>query len=73
MMISRDRRGYKEKNWMEMLVTDTSFPEKLIVITWCGLPYIIWLMSESLEVWYRVITSIGIWILINSRRRYSRS
>ena len=65
MMISRDRRGYKEKNWMEMLVTDTSFPEKLIVIAWCGFPYIIWVMTESLDIWYRVITSLGIWLFLS--------
>ena len=64
-MISRDRRGYKEKSFSEMLISDTSFPEKLIVIMRCAMPYLIWVMAEGLEIWYRVITSIGIWLFLS--------
>ena len=64
MIVSRDRGKYKEKSFMEMLISDTSFPEKLIVIMWCGMPYLIWMMAEGLEIWYRVLTSIGVWLLL---------
>ena len=64
MVINRDRRGYKENSFMEMLISDTSFPEKLIVIMWCAMPYLIWMMAEGLEVWYRVLTSIGVWLFL---------
>jgi len=64
-MISRDSRGYKEKSFMETLISDTSFPEKLIVIMWCAMPYLIWMMADGLEIWYRVITSIGVWLFLS--------
>ena len=64
MMISRDRRGYKEKSFSEMLISDTSFPEKLIVILWCGMPYLIWMMADGLGILYKVLTSIGVWIFL---------
>ena len=60
----RHREQIKEKSFSEMLISDTSFPEKLIVIMWCAMPYLIWMMSEGLEIWYRVLTSIGVWILL---------
>ena len=58
----RHREQIKEKGFMETLISDTSFPEKLIVIMWCGMPYMIWMMADGLEIWYRVLVSIGIWI-----------
>ena len=61
-MIRRDQ--IKEKSFMEMLISDTSFPEKLIVILWCGMPYLIWMMAEGLEIWYRILTSIGLFVLL---------
>tara|TARA_Y100000593_G_scaffold85028_1_gene161423 strand:- start:542 stop:790 length:249 start_codon:yes stop_codon:yes gene_type:complete len=60
----RHREQIKEKSFSEMLISDTSFPEKLVVIMWCAMPYLIWMMSEGLEIWYRVLTSIGVWILL---------
>ena len=65
MIVSRDRGKYKEKSFMEMLISDTSFPEKLIVIMWCAMPYLIWMMAEGLEIWYRVLTSIGVWLFLS--------
>ena len=63
-MISRDRRGYKEKSFMEMLISDTSFPEKLIVIMWCGMTYLLWMMAEGLGVVYKVPIVISVWVLL---------
>ena len=62
MMIRRN--DYKDKSFMEMLISDTSFPEKLVVIMWCGMPYIIWMMADGLELMYKIPISIGMWILL---------
>ena len=64
MIVSRDRGKYKEKSFMEMLISDTSFPEKLIVIMWCAMPYLIWMMADGLDIMYKIPISIGIWILL---------
>ena len=61
-MIHR-RNQPKPKGFFEEWL-DTSFPEKLITIAWCGLPYIIWMMCDGLEIWYKVLVSIGVWILL---------
>ena len=58
------RNDFKEKSWTEILISDTSFPEKLISIMWCGMPYLIWMMCDGLEIWYKVLVSIGVWILL---------
>ena len=62
-MMIRDRHKPQSKGWFEEWL-DISFPEKLITIAWCGLPYLIWLMADGLEVWYKVLVSIGVWILM---------
>ena len=54
----------KNKNWGETFISDYSFPEKLIIILWCGFPYLIWMMCDGVEIWYRVLISVGIWILM---------
>ena len=64
MIVNRDRHRYKQKSFGEMLISDTSFPEKLIVIMWCAMPYLIWMMAEGLEIWYRILTSIGLFVLL---------
>jgi len=58
------RHQPKPKGLFETIIEDTSFPEKMILIVWCGLPYIIWIMADSLSVVYKVLVSIGIWILL---------
>ena len=65
MIVNRDRRGYKEKSFMEMLISDTSFPEKLVTIVWCGMPYLIWMMCDGLDMIYKIPISIGVWILLS--------
>jgi len=62
-MIHR-RHNYKEKSFSEMLISDTSFPEKLIVIAWCGMPYLIWMMADGLGLIYKILTSIGVWVFL---------
>ena len=62
-MIHR-RHNYKEKSFMETLISDTSFPEKLIVIMWCGMPYLIWMMSEGLGMMYKVPVVIVVWVVL---------
>ena len=63
-MIIRKDKNYKPKGWFETWIDDLSFPEKLITIAWCGMPYIIWLMMGDLLIWYKIIGSIGIWLLL---------
>ena len=53
----------RKKGWFEQWL-DITFPEKLITIAWCGMPYIIWMMVEGLSVPYKILTSIGVWILL---------
>ena len=62
-MIIRDRHKPRPKGWFEEWL-DITFPEKLITIAWCGMPYIIWMMVEALSVPYKILTSIGVWILL---------
>ena len=58
------KSNYKEKGFIETLISDTSFPEKLIVIAWCGMPYLLWMMAEGLGVVYKVPIVISVWILL---------
>ena len=59
----RDRHKPKPKGWFEEWL-DFTFPEKLITIGWCGMTYILWMMTEGLELIYRIPTVIGVWILL---------
>ena len=60
----RRREQIKQKGWFETWIDDLSFSEKLITIMWCGLPYIIWIMADGLDVIYKILISIGIWIFL---------
>ena len=62
-MIIRDRYKPTKKGWFEEWL-DFSFMEKLITIMWCGMPYIIWMMADGLSVPYKILTSIGVWLLL---------
>ena len=62
-MMIRDRHKPKPKGWLEAWL-DISFPEKLVTIAWCGLPYIIWLMADGLAIGYKVLVSIGVWVFL---------
>ena len=62
-MIIRDRYKPRNKGWFEEWL-DLSFMEKLVTVMWCGMPYIIWMMVECLSVPYKILTSIGVWILL---------
>jgi len=57
------REPTRNKGWFEEWL-DISFMEKLISIMWCGLPYLIWLMADGLVIGYKVLVSIGVWILL---------
>ena len=59
----RRREQLLKKSWFEEWL-DISFPEKLVTIAWCGLPYLIWMMVDGLAVGYKVLASIGVWILM---------
>ena len=61
----RRREQLKKKSWGEWFIQDYSFPEKMVAIMWCCFPYLIYVMSEGIEVWYRLILSVGIWILLS--------
>ena len=62
-MIIRDRHQPRPKGWLEEWL-DITFPEKLVTVAWCGLPYLIWLMVDDLIIVYKILTSIGVWILM---------
>ena len=63
-MIIRDRHKLRPKGWFEEWL-DLSFMEKLMSMMWCGMPYIIWMMADGLELMYKIPISIGIWILLS--------
>ena len=62
-MVVKKRTNYREKDGFEAWL-DTSFSEKLVSIMWCGLPYMIWLMLDNLSIIYKLVISIGVWILL---------
>ena len=62
-MVIKKRNRYKEKDGFETWL-DISFPEKLVTIMWCGIPYLIWMMVGGLEIWYKILISIGVWVLL---------
>ena len=62
-MVINKRNQPRQKGWFEQWL-DLSFMEKLITIMWCGMPYLLWMMADGLEVWYRVVTSIGVWLFL---------
>ena len=57
------KRIERNKGWFEQWL-DITFPEKLITIMWCGMPYLLWMMSEGLGVVYKVPVVISVWILL---------
>ena len=59
------RHQPKQKGLFETIIEDTSFIEKITLIVWCGLPYLIWMMVDGLSVIYKIPISIGIWILLS--------
>ena len=59
----RRREQLLKKSWFEEWL-DLSIMEKLISIMWCGMPYLIWMMADGLELMYKIPISIGIWILL---------
>ena len=63
-MIIRDRHKLRPKGWFEEWL-DLSFMEKLMSMMWCGMPYLIWMMADGLELMYKIPISIGIWILLS--------
>ena len=63
-MIIRKGRQDRKKGWIEEWL-DLSFVEKLMSVVWCGMPYLIWMMADGLELIYKIPISIGIWILLS--------
>ena len=53
----------RNKSWFEEWL-DISFIEKLVTIMWCGMPYLIWMMSDGLFITYRILTSISVWLFL---------
>ena len=53
----------RPKGWFEEWL-DLSFVEKLISMMWCGMPYLIWMMADGLDIMYKIPISIGMWILL---------
>ena len=59
----RRREPQLKTSWFEEWL-DITFMEKLVTIAWCGMPYLIWLMFDDLIIVYKVLASIGVWILM---------
>ena len=59
----RYKEQMRKKGWFEEWL-DLSFMEKLISIMWCGMPYLIWMMADGLDIMYKIPISIGVWILL---------
>ena len=62
-MIINRRDKKKPKGWFEQWL-DITFPEKLITMAWCGMPYLLWMMFEDFNVLYKVPMVIGVWVLM---------
>ena len=63
MIVRKDK--YKPKGWFESFLDDTTFLEKIICLIWCSaMPFIIWMMCDSLELTYKIIITIGVWLLM---------
>jgi hypothetical protein len=60
----RRRTPQSRKGWLEEWL-DFSFPEKLISIMWFGMPYIIWMMADGLDIWIRTLVSVGVFIFLS--------
>ena len=59
-MVIRKGRQDRKKGWIEEWL-DLSFIEKLMSVVWCGMPYLIWMMADGLELIYKIPISIGIY------------
>ena len=66
-MIINKRNQPKSKGWFESFIDDTTFIEKIAYIIWCGLPYGLFIMLEIIisNIWIRIISSMGIFILLS--------
>ena len=62
-MVINKRNQPRQKGWFEQWL-DLSFMEKLITIMWCGMPYLLWLMSEGLGMMYKVPVVIVVWVVL---------
>ena len=62
-MVINKRNQPRQKGWFEQWL-DLSFMEKLITIMWCGMPYLLWMMNEGLNIGYKIPIVIGIWIVM---------
>ena len=59
----RRREPQLRKGWFEEWL-DITFPEKMVTVAWCGLPYLIWLMVDGLDLIYKIPITLGIWIFL---------
>ena len=62
-MVINKRNQPRTKGWFEEWL-DLSFIEKLITFAWCGMPYLIWMMSEGLGMMYKVPVVIVVWVVL---------
>ena len=62
-MIIRKGHQDRKKGWFEQWL-DITFVEKLVTIAWCGMPYLLWMMSEGFSIVYRILIAVGVWVLM---------
>tara|TARA_R100001594_G_scaffold147565_2_gene200823 strand:+ start:239 stop:472 length:234 start_codon:yes stop_codon:yes gene_type:complete len=52
------------KTWWEMFLEDTNIIEKSVIVLWFALPSMLYIMTEGLNFWYRVLISGGISVIL---------
>ena len=57
-MVINKRNQPRQKGWFEQWL-DITFVEKLVSLAWCCFPYLIWMMCDGLDIWYKIVISIG--------------
>ncbi len=62
-MIINRRDKTKPKGWFEQWL-DITFPEKLVTLMWCGMPYLLWVMADGFGVIYKVPIVIVVWVVL---------
>tara|TARA_Y100000034_G_scaffold70465_1_gene85031 strand:- start:131 stop:376 length:246 start_codon:yes stop_codon:yes gene_type:complete len=55
----RRREPQLKKGWSESFIDDTNFIEKIAFIMWFGMIGIFYIMFDMLDIWIRILISIG--------------
>ena len=59
------RKQPKPKGWFEAFIDDTNIIEKLFFLIWFGVIGIFYVMFDMLNIWIRILASIGLFTLLS--------